>query len=125
MSAKYLGRVWPGIGMIGGLLTWVGCGSAVTASNGSVFRQTDATPNAFSSALAASATHDLPCADRNLEITHLEAQREYLVTGCGSRVLYHVLTPTLTSRRIELVSHSPHAAPKGVEAESKSTAAQL
>jgi len=125
VNTKYLGRVWPGIGMIGGLLTWAGCGSAVTASNGSIFRQTDTTSDAFSVALAASASHDLPCADRNLEVTHLQAQREYLVTGCGSRVLYRVLTPTLTSRRIELVSRSALATPKSVEAESKSAAAEL
>lgn len=124
MNSKGLGRVWPGIGMIGGLLAWAGCGSAVTASNGSIFRQSEAMPDAFSSALAASAAHDLPCADADLEIAHLEAQREYSVTGCGLRVLYRVLTPTLTSRRIELVSRSA-STPKSDEAESKSNAAQL
>jgi hypothetical protein len=63
-------------------------------------------PDALSSALAASAARDLPCASDNLEIRRLDAERQYEVSGCGSRVLYRVLTPTVTSKRIELVPRS-------------------
>lgn len=79
----------------------------MTASNGAIFQQSEVTTDdAFSVALAASASHDLPCDQEALEVTHLEAQRVYAVTGCGSRVLYRVVTPTLVSRRIELISRS-------------------
>jgi hypothetical protein len=87
---------------------WVcgACGAAVTSSDGKIFRESAATPDALSSALAASASRDLPCASDNLEVSHLEAEREYAVTGCGSRVVYRVQTPTVLSKRVELVSHS-------------------
>jgi hypothetical protein len=120
VSAKGLRRVWPGIAAIGGgLVVCAGCGSAVTASNGSVFRSSDALPDAFSSALVASASHDLPCADNDLDVRRLELEREYAVTGCGSRVLYRVITPSLVSRRIELVSRSVIA--PSTDPESKSS----
>lgn len=124
MNAKCLAWVWPEIVTIGALLACAGCGSSVTASNGSIFRPSEAMPDAFSSALVASASHDLPCADSNLDVEHLVTEREYSVTGCGLRVLYRVMTPALNTRRIELVSRSALPA-NGDRAESKSAAAQL
>jgi hypothetical protein len=123
VSAKGLRRVWRGIAAIGGLALCAGCGSAVTASNGSVFRSSEALPDALSLALVASASHDLPCAESNLDVRRLEAEREYAVTGCGSRVLYRVITPSLVSRRIELVSRSVlvPSTPNTEQVESKSS----
>jgi hypothetical protein len=91
---------------IGAACACVGCGYAVTASDGTIFKQTEAVPDALSSALLASASRDLPCANSNLEVKRLEPEREYAVTGCGSRVIYRVDTPTVATKHIELVSRA-------------------
>jgi hypothetical protein len=94
------------VATIGSAFIGGGCGYAVTSSDGKIFRPCEATPDALSSALAASAARDLPCASDNLEVTHLEPERAYAVTGCGSRVVYRVQTPSVMSKRIELLSRS-------------------
>jgi hypothetical protein len=91
---------------IGGAWLVVGCGHSVTATSGTVFRPSTTTPDALTSALAASASHDLPCSSADLDVERLGPEREYAVTGCGARVLYRVLTPTPTGKRVELVSRA-------------------
>jgi hypothetical protein len=95
-----------GIATFGGAAMCAGCGYTVTASDGTLFRQSERMPDALSAALATSAAHDLPCSSADLGITRLETETKYLVTGCGSQVLYRVLTPSVASGRIELVSRS-------------------
>jgi hypothetical protein len=92
---------------IGVAWLFAGCGTyAVTATGGTTFRQSESLPDPLSSALRASASRDLPCESGDLDVARLDAEREYSVTGCGLRVLYRALTPSLTSRRLELVSRS-------------------
>lgn len=91
---------------VGGAWVCTGCGYSVTASDGTIFKQTERVPDAFSSALAASASHDIPCGSDHLDVKRLEPEREYAVTGCGLRVVYRVDTPTVATRRIELVSRA-------------------
>jgi hypothetical protein len=106
LNAKTFGRVFGRVAMMGGASLAAGCGYSVTATNGTTFPQGAGGSETVSTALMASATHDLPCASESLEVARLEDEREYSVTGCGSRVLYRVVTPSLTSRRVELVSRS-------------------
>jgi hypothetical protein len=94
------------IATVAGAWVCAGCGYAVTASDGTVFKQSKSVPDALPSALAASASRDLPCASENLQIERLEPEREYVISGCGLRVVYRVDTPTVATRRIELVSRS-------------------
>jgi hypothetical protein len=94
------------VATVAGAWVCAGCGHTVTASDGTIFRQSAAMPDALQSALAASASRDLPCASDDLEVTRLEPSREYAVSGCGLRVVYRVDTPTVASRRVELVSRS-------------------
>jgi len=102
-----LGRVVAIGAGIAGVWLCTGCGAyAVTATGGTVFRQSGAIPDPMSSALRASASRDLPCESRDLDVRRLDAEREYVVTGCGRRALYRALTPTLTSKHLELVSAS-------------------
>jgi hypothetical protein len=94
---------------IGGVWLCAGCGAySVTATGGTVFQQSPATTlDPLLSALMASASRDLPCESSNLHMRRLDPERQYAVSGCGLRVVYHVLTPSLTSRRVELLSRSP------------------
>jgi hypothetical protein len=98
---------------IGVVCLGAGCGSTVTASGGAVFRPSEAQPNALKSALAASASRDLPCASTNLDVRRDARVQEYVVTGCGSSVTYRVDTPTVASKRIELVSRQQLTAENG------------
>lgn len=92
---------------IGGIWLCAGCGAySVTATGGTVFQQSETTPDPLVSALKASASRDLPCESNNLEMRRLDRERQYAVTGCGSSVLYRVLTPSLTGKRVELLSRS-------------------
>jgi hypothetical protein len=95
-----------------GACVLTGCGYAVTASDGTVFRQSEASPHALASALVASGARDLRCPTDELEVQRLPQEREYAVTGCGARDLYRVGTPALNRGRVELVSRS--AAPRDV-----------
>ena len=103
---KSLGRAIGSTAMVGGACLCAACGYTVTASDGTIFKQTERVPDALSSALAASASHDLPCGSDNLDVKRLEPERQYAVTGCGLRVVYKVDTPTVATRRIELVSRA-------------------
>ncbi len=88
-------------------LTLGGCGYAITSTDGRVFPRADRAPDeALSSALTASASHDLGCPADQLEITRLDRQREYAARGCGTRALYRVDTPSVARGRVELVSRS-------------------
>lgn len=92
---------------IGAAWLCAGCGAyTVTSTSGTIYRQSAALPDPMWTALRASASRDLPCDSDHLDVTRLEPQRAYAVTGCGRRVLYRALTPSLTSRHLELVSHS-------------------
>jgi len=82
-----------------------GCAETTTATDGRAFRRA-ATGDSISSALTASASHDLPCSD-TLEVRRLDPERAYEVTGCGWRAVYRVITPSVMSRRVELVNRSP------------------
>jgi hypothetical protein len=111
MKLKSLG--WA-LRVIGGAWICAGCGAyTTTATDGAIFQQSGTLPDPASSALRASAARDLPCESSNVEVRRLEPERKYAVTGCGWRVLYHVVTPTLTSRRIDLLSRTP--LPRGAE----------
>jgi hypothetical protein len=88
----------------GAALLCAGCAYTIKASDGTLFERSNAEPDALSSALAVSASHDLPCASGDVEIVHMESEREYAVMGCGSRVVYRVLTPSPAEARVELVS---------------------
>jgi hypothetical protein len=82
-----------------------GCaGYSVTATDGRVFAESDNSLHQLASALSASASHDLPCAG-TLEVRRLAEQRQYVVAGCGSLAIYEVDTPSIGTRRLELVSH--------------------
>jgi hypothetical protein len=84
------------------------CGAyTVTATGGTTYEQSATMPDPLSSALRASASRDLPCESEDLDIRRLGPERQYAVTGCGARVSYRALSPTLASREIELVSRSP------------------
>jgi hypothetical protein len=100
-SVKKVGRVFAAIGVV---CLGAGCGTSVTASSGAVFKPSEAKPDALRSALAASAARDLPCASSNLDVRRDERELTYVVRGCGSQVTYRVMTPTVASKRIELVS---------------------
>ena len=96
------------VATIGGAGVCAGCGAyTVTATGGTTFQQSGAMPDPLSSALRASASRDLVCESGDLGVERLDPEREYAVTGCGRRALYRALTPTLTSKRLELVSRSP------------------
>jgi hypothetical protein len=87
--------------------TCVGCGGyVVTATDGTIFQESEEMPDSISSALARSASRDLPCESNRLDVRRLDPEREYAVTGCGRRVLYRVLSPGVTTRRVELLSRS-------------------
>ncbi len=97
--------------LVGGALGCIGlcaaCGGyAVTATDGRIFQESATMPDSISSALLASASRDLPCGSEGLDVTRLDPDRQYQVTGCGRRVLYRVLTPSLTRRRVELISRT-------------------
>jgi len=94
---------------MGGVWVLAGCGAYSVTSTGGAVYQSATVLDPSSSALEASATRDLPCDGADLDIQRLDAERQYAVTGCGWRVLYRVLTPSLTSRRVELVSRAPAA----------------
>ena len=96
----------------GGALVCAGCGYTVTATDGTIYKQSTSLPDALPSALLASAARDLPCASGDVEVKRIESEREYAVSGCGLRVVYRVDTPTVASRRIELVSRSAVAKAK-------------
>lgn len=91
--------------MLGGTVWCAGCAETTTATDGRAFRQASA-GDSISSALMASASHDLPCSD-SLDIRRLDPQRAYEVTGCGWRAVYRVVTPSVMNRRVELVNRSP------------------
>jgi hypothetical protein len=92
--------------LIGCAWLCMGCGAyTVVATDGAVFQQSGANPDPLSSALKVSAARDLPC-ESDVEVQRLEAAREYAVSGCGGRVLYHALSPSLSTRRLDLVSRS-------------------
>ncbi len=94
----------------GAACTCTACTATITATDGRVFHESKDTPDSVSSALLASAARDLPCATENLDVTRLDPERRYAVTGCGRGVVYRVLTPSLTTRRVELVASTPVAA---------------
>jgi hypothetical protein len=84
----------------------IGCGGyAISATDGSVFARSDDARGQLTSALIASGSRDLPCSTQ-LEVRRLDAERQYLVSGCGSQVLYDVETPTIGTRRVELLSRA-------------------
>jgi hypothetical protein len=86
-----------------------GCGAyTVAATSGTVYEQSSTVPDPLSSALRASASRDLPCGSQLL-VTRLDDEREYVVAGCGMRGVYRALTPSLMSKRLELVSRSAPA----------------
>jgi len=100
---------------VGGTWICAGCGAyTATATDGAIFRQSATIPDPSLSALRASASRDLPCESSEVDIRRLDPERQYAVTGCGWRVLYRVLTPSLTSKRVELLSRTP--LPPGREA---------
>jgi hypothetical protein len=108
VNVKSLGRALRLGATIGGAWLCAGCGAyTVTATGGTTFQRSETLPDPLSSALRSSASRDLPCERNDLDITRLDREREYAVTGCGRRVLYSALTPSLTSRRLELVSRYP------------------
>ena len=94
------------VATIAGACVCAGCGYTVTATDGAVFTQKKAGPDVIASALAASASRDLPCESHDLEVERMAQEREYAVTGCGSTVVYRVDTPSLEHGRVELVSRS-------------------
>lgn len=111
MTTKSLGW-WLMMGAaIGGAWLCAGCAYSVTAVGGKTFEQSGTLPDAMSSALRASAAHDLSCETSSVEMRRVDPDREYEVTGCGQRLRYRALTPTPTSKRLELVSRS--ASPAG------------
>ena len=108
MKAKMLGWTMRAMATIGGAWICAGCGAhTVTATGGATFREADTLPDPMSSALKASAAHDLPCDSAYVDVKRLEAEREYEVTGCGYRVLYRAETPSVRSKQLELVSRAP------------------
>jgi hypothetical protein len=100
---KKLGRVFAAVGVV---CVGAGCGSSVTASSGVVFKPSDANRDALKSALVASASRDLPCASSDLTVQRDARALQYVVSGCGSRVTYRVDTPTVASKRVELVNRT-------------------
>jgi hypothetical protein len=107
MKTKGLGWAFRGSAMVGSALLCMGCGGyAITATDGTVFQQSETSQDSVASALTASASRDLPCASNELDVRRLDPERRYVVSGCGRRVSYRVLTPSLTQRRLELVSRS-------------------
>jgi hypothetical protein len=110
VNAKTFRQMLGAIGPLCGISMASGCGYAITASDGRAFRQSPTVAEPILSALAESASHDLPCSSASLQISRLEAEKQYAVDGCGSSVVYRVLTPTLTRRYVELVSRSSQPA---------------
>jgi hypothetical protein len=110
------------LGALCGAWLSAGCGAyTVTARGGTTFQASDTDPDPLSSALKVSASRDLPCESAGLELERLDPEREYAVTGCGFRVLYRARTPTLRSKRIELVSRAPTSSGHAVALLSPST----
>jgi hypothetical protein len=105
---------------IGGAWMCAGCGAySVTTTGGTVFEQSGTAPDPLAMALRASASRDLNCESGEIDVQRLELEREYAVTACGESALYRVVTPSLRSKRVELLSRSP-SSPAGVVAGSRS-----
>jgi hypothetical protein len=104
---------YKGISRLGFILfgAWAcgGCAYAVTTSAGVTVEQSARNPDPLSSALRMSASRDLGCEASGLSLERLDAERQYAVTGCGRRALYRAVTPTPTTKRLELVSSSAAA----------------
>jgi hypothetical protein len=125
VKLKSFGWVLPIVATIGGAWMSTGCGAySVTATGGTTYRQSGTTPDPLSSALRESASRDLPCDNADLAVSRLEPQQEYLVAGCGRSVAYRAITPTVTSKRLELVTRS-ESAPGGAVALSPPSPARL
>jgi hypothetical protein len=85
----------------------MGCsGYAITATDGRVFASSDDPRSQLGAALTASGARDLPCSEQ-LDVRRLDAERQYLVSGCGFHAVYAVDTPTVATRRLELMSRAP------------------
>jgi hypothetical protein len=89
------------------LLGAMGCsGYAITATDGRVFASSDDPRSQLGAALTASGARDLSCS-KQLDVRRLDAERQYLVSGCGFHAVYAVDTPTVATRRLELMSRAP------------------